>query len=59
MAEVLDIKLYEKVKKEADKVFSKPSAYKSAWIVKTYKDRGGKYKKGKKPLTLKKAIKSL
>lgn len=35
--------LYERVKKEADEKYDKPSAYKSAWIVKTYKDRGGTY----------------
>jgi len=35
--------LYEKVKMEADKVYSKPSAYKSGYIVKTYKERGGTY----------------
>jgi hypothetical protein len=40
--------LYEKVKKDADKVYDKPSAYKSGWIVKTYKERGGEYE-GDKP----------
>jgi hypothetical protein len=35
--------LYEKVKRIADQVYSKPSAYKSGWIVKTYKECGGKY----------------
>jgi len=39
--------LYDKVKREADDKYAKPSAYKSGWIVKTYKDRGGKYS-GKK-----------
>lgn len=43
----LDADLYERVKKEADDKYKKPSAYKSGWIVKTYKDRGGKYS-GKK-----------
>ena len=43
----IDSDLYERVKKEADERFDKPSAYKSGWIVKTYKDRGGKYS-GKK-----------
>jgi len=43
----VDKALYEQVKKEADKVYAKPSAYKSGWIVKTYKDRGGTYS-GKK-----------
>lgn len=37
-------KLYAKVKAEADKKFLAPtSAYKSGWIVKTYKERGGTY----------------
>lgn len=40
----LDPQLYAKVKAEADKKFLAPtSAYKSGWIVKTYKDRGGTY----------------
>lgn len=38
-----DPALYAKVKQEADKVYAKPSAYKSGWIVKEYKQRGGKY----------------
>ena len=39
-------KLYAQVKEEADLRFLAPtSAYKSAWIVKTYKDRGGTYAK--------------
>ena len=40
-------KLYEEVKAEADTKYKKPSAYKSGWIVKEYKKRGGTYK-GKK-----------
>jgi hypothetical protein len=36
--------LYNRVKNEAKKKFKKwPSAYASAWLVKTYKARGGKY----------------
>ena len=39
-------KLYEKVKKEAKRKFEVwPSAYASGWLVRTYKQRGGKYKK--------------
>ena len=39
-----DLKLYAKVKSEAKKKFRVfPSAYASAWIVKEYKKRGGKY----------------
>lgn len=36
-------KLYQQVKEEADKIYKVPSAYKSGWIVKTYKERGGTY----------------
>ena len=47
MSNPKDTDLYEKVKKEADKIYSKPSAYKSGWIVKRYKELGGEYS-GKK-----------
>lgn len=41
--------LYNKIKNEAKKRFKKwPSAYGSAWLVKEYKRRGGKYKGSKK-----------
>ena len=40
-------KLYEKVRKDADKIFKVHSAYKSGWIVREYKKKGGKYS-GKK-----------
>jgi len=40
----LDPKLYQKAKAEADKTYSKPSAYKSGYIVKLYKQMGGQYK---------------
>ena len=36
-------KLYEKAKAIADEKYAKPSAYKSGFIVKTYKDMGGTY----------------
>lgn len=40
--------LYNRVKAEAKKKFkSWPSAYGSAWLVKTYKKRGGKYRSSK------------
>ena len=39
----IDTKLYNKVFKEADKVFEKPSAYKSMWIQKEYRRQGGTY----------------
>jgi len=39
--------LYSKVKSEAKRKFKTwPSAYGSAWLVKTYKARGGTYSKG-------------
>ena len=38
-----DMKLYEKVKEYANKIYSKPSAYKSGFIVQEYKRRGGTY----------------
>lgn len=46
-------KLYEQVKKTADKIYEKPSAYKSGWIVKTYKELGGEYLDDDKPKNLK------
>ena len=49
MTEPIDIKLYQKVKSLANKRFSsKTGVYKSSWIVKEYKRRGGRYK-GFKP----------
>lgn len=44
MSEPVDKGLYNQVKKYADLVYDKPSAYKSGFIVKTYKDYGGRYK---------------
>lgn len=58
MTEPTNKRLYNKVKKQADKKFDKPSAYKSAWIVKQYKSAGGQYK-GRKSNQLKKAIKNI
>ena len=40
--------IYKKVKKEADAKFKNHGIYKSAWIVREYKERGGTFK-GKKP----------
>jgi len=48
-----DPKLYERVKKRADTVYTKPSAYKSGWIVKTYKSLGGTYSEDNEPKKLK------
>ena len=39
--------LYSRVKSEAKKKFKVyPSAYANAWLVSTYKKRGGKYRSG-------------
>jgi hypothetical protein len=43
-----DIKLYEKVKKKADKIYKVHSAYKSGYIVRKYKELGGTYSGSKK-----------
>jgi len=41
--------LYSRVKAEAKRKFKVyPSAYANAWLVKTYKKRGGGYRTGKK-----------
>jgi len=48
-----DPDLYERVKKRADSIYSKPSAYKSGWIVKTYKELGGTYRTDNEPKKLK------
>ena len=40
--------LYDKVKLYADQIYKKPSAYKSGFIVKTYKEQGGTYSDNKK-----------
>ena len=45
--------LYEQAKDIADKTYSKPSAYKSGFIVKKYKELGGTYTDDKKPKNLK------
>lgn len=47
-------KLYDKVKKEMDIIYDKPSAYKSGAIVKKYKSLGGEYIEDNKPKNLKK-----
>ena len=40
----IDTNLYNQVYEEAGNVYKKPSAYKSMWIQKEYKKRGGTYK---------------
>jgi hypothetical protein len=49
--------LYDKVKQEADLKYKKPSAFKSGWIVKRYKDLGGTYTDDNKPKNLKRWFK--
>jgi hypothetical protein len=48
-----DKNLYEKAKKMADEIYKKPSAYKSGFIVKKYKELGGTYSDDKQPKELK------
>jgi hypothetical protein len=50
--------LYEKAKAIADEKYSKPSAYKSGFLVKLYKSMGGTYS-GKKTKALTKQIKEI
>jgi hypothetical protein len=49
----LDPKLYEKAKRIADEIYEKPSAYKSGFIQKKYKELGGTYKETGKERPLK------
>jgi hypothetical protein len=50
MANPSNTKLYASVKEEAKRKFKRwPSAYGSAWLVKEYKKRGGKYTGSKSP----------
>ena len=44
--------LYKKAKAIADEKYTKPSAYKSGYIVKTYKELGGTYTDDKKEKNL-------
>jgi len=48
MSNIVNPKIYDKAKKEADKVYERHSAYKSMFIQKKYKELGGKYKTEKK-----------
>ena len=48
MDNIVNKKLYEKAKKDADKTYERNSAYKSMYIQKRYKELGGKYKTEKK-----------
>jgi len=40
---VLDQRLYDAVKRHADTIYDKPSAYKSGYIVRKYQELGGRY----------------
>ena len=48
----IDTELYSAVKLYADQIYSKPSAYKSGFIVKIYKELGGRYKEDNQPKNL-------
>jgi hypothetical protein len=50
---IVDKDLYNYVKSEADKIYKKSSAYKSGYIVKRYKELGGRYKDDDKEKKLK------
>jgi len=52
MAIPKDKKLYEKAKQMADEIYKKPSAYKSGYIVKKYKELGGTYENDNKEKNL-------
>jgi hypothetical protein len=49
--------LYNQVKQYADTIYKKPSAYKSGFIVKKYKELGGTYIDDNKPKNLKRWFK--
>ena len=53
----LNTALYAKAKKIADTVYDRPSAYKSGFIVKKYKEMGGKYKEDDQEKKLKRWFK--
>ena len=50
---VLDKELYKQVKQKADEIYQKSSAYKSGYIVKKYKELGGRYADDNESKTLK------
>jgi hypothetical protein len=53
MPTVDDPELYKAVKEYAGTIYAKPSAYKSGWIVRTYKQLGGTYSEDNQPKKLK------
>lgn len=52
-----DKKLYNRVRAMADEIYKKPSAYKSGFIVKKYKELGGEYIDDNQPKELKRWFK--
>ena len=54
---IIDKELYDLVKQNADEIYKKPSAYKSGYIVKTYKKLGGRYQDDNKTKNLKRWFK--
>lgn len=53
MATPKDQELYDQVKRLAKAVYKKPSAYRSGFIIKKYKELGGTFKDDHKPRNLK------
>ena len=52
--------LYSRVKAEAKKKFDRwPSAYGSSWLVKTYKERGGGYRKAQEGMEIQDSVSQL
>lgn len=49
--------LYNKAKMIADKIYKKPSAYKSGFIIKKYKEMGGEFEETNEPKLLKRWFK--
>ena len=49
--------LYEKVKKEVNKIYDKPSAFRSGAYIKLYKAMGGEFEDDNKPKLLKRWFK--
>jgi len=52
MPKILNQDLYDLAKKKADEIYSKPSAFKSGYIVKKYKELGDKFGNDNKPKNL-------
>lgn len=54
---ILNPELYEEVKKQADEIYKKASAYKSGYIIREYKRRGGEFGDDNKEKPLKRWFK--